>query len=92
MLAFVNKGQMLSSIKFKNCILAIFSKRKSMFNFGTCSERKTFAEKTVPSRLGILYPIKNDHPNLGPGTYDMEVFASVTQMHPIVQHNSLQFA
>ncbi|EUB61638.1 WD repeat-containing protein [Echinococcus granulosus] len=59
---------------------AIFSKRKSIFNFGTCSERKTFANKTVPSRLGILYPIRNEYPNLGPGTYNMEPTICITDV------------
>ncbi|CDS35835.1 WD repeat containing protein 96 [Echinococcus multilocularis] len=61
--------------------MAIFSKRKSIFNFGTCSERKTFANKTVPSRLGILYPIRNEYPNLGPGTYNMEYNTIAYNLH-----------
>ncbi|VDK35569.1 unnamed protein product [Taenia asiatica] len=52
-----------------------------MFNFGTCSERKTFAVKTVPSRLGILYPVKNERPNLGPGTYNMEYNTIAYNLH-----------
>nr|CUU00486.1 hypothetical transcript [Hymenolepis microstoma] len=50
-------------------VSSIFSQKKSIFNFGSCAERKTFFEQTVPSRFGIAHPHSNANPNLGPGTY-----------------------
>ncbi|VDO03183.1 unnamed protein product [Rodentolepis nana] len=50
-------------------VSSIFSQNKSIFNFGSCAERKTFFEQTVPSRFGITQHRSSANPNLGPGTY-----------------------